>query len=222
MKGGAADILSDGGSIYQFPRNILFPDIMSPRHDWVDYINACSTAVIAGFTILLFIGVVWQIMTSRAIERAWIMAELGWYPDGLHISIGSSSGVDIKTRSYTMLNIKLTCKNDGRSPAFVEHIFGRADRVQNIREEVGPEPPKIEQLRGLGDLDALGPGAERSRVLQMECDGQMAKDESISVYVVIVYRDIFGKQRTTSMGYTVLDAQRIYRQAAFPKRNTNT
>jgi hypothetical protein len=43
-----------------------------PSHDWIDYINACSTAVIAAFTILLFVGVVWQIRTSKAIERAWV------------------------------------------------------------------------------------------------------------------------------------------------------
>lgn len=195
---------------------------MTPTHDWIDYINACSTAVIAGFTILLFVGVIWQIRTSRAIERAWILAELGWYKGGLHISTGSSAGMGIKPTSYTMLNIKLTCRNDGKSPTFIEHIFGRADRVQRVKTEVSPEPPKISDLAGLGDLDPLGPGSERSRVLQMQCDGHMGKDDVISVHVLIIYRDIFGKQRTTSMGYTIMSADEIWRQAALPKRNINT
>jgi hypothetical protein len=46
-------------------------------HDWVDYINASSTAVIAIFTILLFIGVILQIRTSRNIERAWVLVDIG-------------------------------------------------------------------------------------------------------------------------------------------------
>lgn len=194
---------------------------MTPTHDWIDYINACSTAVIAVFTILLFIGVIWQIITSRAIERAWVMAELGWYPGGLHISIGSSV-VGTKKSESTALNIKLTCKNDGKSPAFIEHIYGRAHIVQNPSKQVSPEPPKISDLDGLGDFEPLGPGTERSRILQMWCEGQMGKDDAVSVYVVIVYRDIFGKKRTTNMGYTIVDAEQIYRQAAFPKRNMNT
>jgi hypothetical protein len=195
---------------------------MTPTHDWIDYVNACSTAVIAVFTILLFIGVVWQIITSRAIERAWIMADLGWYQGGLHISTGSSSGMSVKPRSYTMLNIKLTCKNDGNSPAFVEHVFGRAHIVQSVIKEVSPEPPAIGELSDLGELDPLGPGVERSRVLQMECEGQMEKNDFISVYVLIVYRDIFGKRRTTNLGYSIVDADQIYRQAALAKRNKNT
>ncbi len=44
----------------------------NPRN-WVEYINASSTAVIAIFTILLFVGVLWQIRTNRDIERAWII-----------------------------------------------------------------------------------------------------------------------------------------------------
>ena len=121
-----------------------------------------------------------------------------------------------------MLNTKLTCKNDGNSPAFVEHVFGRADIVQSVIKEVSPEPPNINELDGLGELEPLGPGVERTRILQMQCEGQMSNDDSISVYVLVVYRDIFGKQRTTSMGYTIVSTDDISRQAAFPKRNANT
>ena len=86
-----------------------------PAHDWIDYINAYSTAVIALFTILLFIGVVWQIRTSRAIERAWILAEVQW-TDGKgrvlegHSWEGTHSGV----------YVRLLCKNEGNSPAWIE------------------------------------------------------------------------------------------------------
>jgi hypothetical protein len=116
----------------------------------------------------------------------------------------------------------LTRKNDGKSPAFIEGIYGRAHIVQNPSKQVSPEPPKLSDLADLGDFEPLGPGAERSRVLQMWCKGQMGNDDFVSVYVVVVYRDIFGKKRTTSMGYTAVDADQIYRQAVFPKRNANT
>jgi hypothetical protein len=42
-------------------------------HDWIDKVNACSTVVIAVFTILLFVGVVYQVRTARNSERAWMM-----------------------------------------------------------------------------------------------------------------------------------------------------
>src|SRR6266478_3547072 len=44
--------------------------------EWVNFLNAISTAVIAVFTVGLFLGVIKQITTSRNIERAWVMVEI--------------------------------------------------------------------------------------------------------------------------------------------------
>jgi len=94
--------------------------------------------------------------------------------------------------------------------------------VQKPSIQVSPDPPAFDDLDSLTDLEPLGPGAERSCVLQMQCDGHMGKNDCVSLYIVIVYRDIFGKRRTTSMGYSAIDADNIARQNAFPKRNVTT
>jgi len=41
-------------------------------HDWIDRLNAFSTLVIAVFTILLFVGLIFQVRATRQIERAWV------------------------------------------------------------------------------------------------------------------------------------------------------
>ncbi len=74
-------------------------DSAKPTHDAIDYVNASSTAVIAVFTFLLFIGVMHQIRTSKAIERAWVMVEIQIDPekpsDGkLQVFEGSGSSGD--------------------------------------------------------------------------------------------------------------------------------
>jgi len=102
-----------------------------PSHDWIDYINACSTAVIAAFTILLFVGVVWQIRTSKAIERAWVMADVEsdsekWRDRKLHVLEGSGTSGD-STAIYAVL----VCINAGKSPAWIVETRAKFEIVKN-------------------------------------------------------------------------------------------
>lgn len=46
--------------------------------------------------------------------------------------------------------------------------------------------------------------------------------ESLEVYVLIEYRDIFGMKRETHLGYVIFDEDNIARQEGLPERNRNT
>lgn len=77
-------------------------------------------------------------------------------------------------------------------------------------------------MQSFGILDPIGGNKERSRVLEMQCCGHLEKDEFLSAYVIVEYRDIFGHKRETSMGYTIRSGDEIFRQYSCPDRNTNT
>ena len=115
---------------------------------------------------------------------------------------------------------KLTCRNEGRSPAWIENIRGRIEIFSKFPIS---EAPKGSDLAFLGPMEPLGAGKERSRVLQFICSGHAKKGEHFSVYVLVEYRDIFGIRRETTLGYSVVpDGIGIYRQEALPERNRNT
>src|SRR6266851_3407677 len=45
-----------------------------PVHNWVDFLNAISTAVVGAFTIVLAVVAYRQNLATRTAERAWIVA----------------------------------------------------------------------------------------------------------------------------------------------------
>lgn len=156
-------------------------------------------------------------------ERAWVMATLGWYEGGLHIANSASKVGGEEQKFSTSINLKLTCTNVGKSPAWISDISGRVDLVRaEDSSEINPTPPAASQLSFFGVIEALGPGETRSRVLQTRCEGYMGNDHLVSAFVLIRYRDIFGMERTTSLGYTIVSGNEMYRQTAFPERNRNT
>jgi hypothetical protein len=151
-------------------------------------------------------------------ERAWIIGELGWYDRGLHVVDTSSKLGDSPVRRATHVNLKLTCRNDGRSPAWIDDVSGNLEIVKRL-----PSSDVLPKVSPMVHFGPLGPGKEGSRVLQFETVGTINDGEGFySVYIVISYRDIFGCQRRTTMGYTVDRSDGIYPQDALPKRNTNT
>lgn len=185
---------------------------------WVDFLNAISTAVIAAFTVLLFAAVIWQTKTTRDLERAWITANLEFWERGrLHIVNYDAAEHGIKKESVTV-HLKLTCKNRGRSLARIDDILGRSD--------VGSKPtegkPTESSLANLGEMGALQADSEAFRGIELTCEGRHREGTWVFVYVLIKYRDIFGKHRETSLGYVILDANNIYPQTPAVGRNTNT
>jgi hypothetical protein len=156
-------------------------------------------------------------------ERAWILASLGWYDKGqLRITL-SDSVVAGRTERTTVLTIKLTCKNDGRSPAWIEDVLGRADIFSGGVASLPQNPPDRNTLQICGRIGSLGSGEEQSRALQITCTGHPQGEDFISVYVVVIYRDIFQRERHTSLGYSIDPrATAMYRQDALTERNKST
>lgn len=79
-------------------------------HDWIDKLNAASTAVIAFFTIALFWGIFYQASNTRNVERAWIIKE----------GLSSPAGLDNFSPTYinpAQMRVTLALKNNGRTPA---------------------------------------------------------------------------------------------------------
>jgi hypothetical protein len=178
--------------------------------------------VFTGFLVLVGFLQWWLIRRQdkhfRTSERAWILADLGWYPGHGHVQtdISKSGGVN---GEYTNVNAKLTCRNEGRSPAWIDEIRGYVEIITSASAIGSPDNKK---LRPLGTMEPLGAGKEQSRVLQMQCSWKVKENELLSVYVIVEYHDIFGKKRETFLGYSILSDGGIYRQLAIPERNRNT
>jgi hypothetical protein len=152
-------------------------------------------------------------------ERAWVMAELGWYEKGLHVVEGSSQNQAEAQLEFTTVFVKLTCRNAGRSPAWIDNVFGRVDRVNptSLREDDRRE----NKLGNFGTMGPIGPGEEKSRSLELICYGHCKEGEFLSAYVVVEYRDIFGIKRTTTLGYSIRGVE-MNRQDGLRDRNKNT
>lgn len=157
----------------------------------------------------------------RNSERAWVMAELGWYEKGIHIQEGTTRNRDDTIFKSTIARVKLSCKNEGRSPAWIDNVYGRVDIVASASLEDDPQRSKLSKLGSFGTMGPIGPGGEKSTSLELRCHGHRGKDEFLSAYVVIEYHDIFHIKRTTTLGYTVND-DAAYRQDGLPERNRNT
>jgi hypothetical protein len=154
----------------------------------------------------------------RNSERAWIMTELGWYEEET-LRVAESSGVvDNVNQDSTQANVKLTCRNDGRSPAWIENVRGRMD----IATRASIRDQEKHKLDSFGPMEPLGAGKEKSRILELWCPGHARDDEFLNVYVVVEYRDIFGIKRETFLGYSIGIKGSMNPQNAFPMRNRNT
>ena len=193
-------------------------------HDRVDYINASSTAVIAVFTILLFVGVILQVRTSRAIERAWVMAEVEHDPDKWsdkkpHVLEGSGT-----SGNSTAIYAVLTCRNAGRTPAWIEETVAKFELVTELPEE--PDLGGAEYVQtttiplGMGDGDAF-PHTQRIPWVPI-AEGHQTLGQLAVIYGRVTYRDIFNKKRITTFGYKIRPHGRLERLEGRPKYNHNT
>lgn len=81
-------------------------------HDWIDKLNAVSTAVIAAFTIGLFATVFYQVKNLRDVERAWLVVDSWTAPPVLtHFEFDKAQS----------LKLKIRLKNLGRTPARIKN-----------------------------------------------------------------------------------------------------
>jgi hypothetical protein len=195
----------------------------TPVHDRIDYINACSTAVIAFFTILLFGGLIWQILTSRTIERAWVMADVEsdsekWRDRKLHMLQGSGTSGD-STAIYAVL----VCTNAGKSPAWLDEMRARFEIVETL-----PPIPNFESAEhietGIVPLGMMEGGAV-PYVQRLSWTAIATGHEELGkmavIYGFVRYRDIFQKRRVTTFAYRVINGQ-LRRLENYAKYNENT
>jgi hypothetical protein len=153
----------------------------------------------------------------RISERAWILADLSWYPGQLNVCLGTTQRGEL-IEEHTDVSVKLTCKNEGRSPAWVDEVHGS---VEIVTKGSAIRIPENKKLSTFGPVEPLGAGKEQSRLLQMQCSDHAKENEFISVYVIVEYRDIFGIKRETFLGYSI-SGKNLCRQLALPERNRNT
>ncbi len=177
---------------------------MSPAHDWIDYINACSTAVIAAFTILLFIGVIWQIHTSKAIERAWVMAQIDgdrkkWADGKVHIVEGSGTSGD-STGTW----IILTCHNEGKSPAWIYEKRVKFEVVPRVNPapDFDSLPVVFNGREPIGIGQAAIPNVTKLHRLEI-AEGHAKSGDIMVIYGIVKYHDIFKESRTATFGYQI-------------------
>jgi hypothetical protein len=152
-------------------------------------------------------------------ERAWIMGELSWWENSrLRISQLSST-IQSQTVERTAVALKLTCKNEGKSPAWIDNVYGHLESFSTASELGAPN--RVDG-RNFGPMGPLGAGRERSQSLDLTCPAKMKDEDYLAVYVVIEYRDIFGVKRETFLGHALDAHGNIGRQDALPERNRNT
>ncbi len=202
---------------------LLTDEAVKPSHDWIDKLNAFSTLVIAAFTILLFVGVAWQIRTSKTIERAWVMAEVvpdseKWRDRRLHVLEGSGTSGD-STAIYAVL----VCTNAGKSPAWISETRAKFEIVETL-----PAVPNFESAEyieastiPLGMVEGgAAPHTQRLPWTPTAVGHEELGKMSV-IYGFVKYRDIFKKQRITTFGYRIINGT-LRRLEAYPKYNENT
>src|SRR5258708_9654452 len=152
-------------------------------------------------------------------ERAWIFAELGWYEGTLlRVVNGAYTGEDGPVFDITA-NLKLICKNEGRSPAWIDHVYARMDIVSAGSDIKDYDRKQCGNHRLIGPIGASG---EDSRSLQLVCDGRFKEGDFLSIYVILEYHDIFETPRKTTRGYSLTSDGHLARQDGLPGRNRNT
>jgi hypothetical protein len=151
-------------------------------------------------------------------ERAWLLADLSWWREGLNVALLSQrTGFDPEAR-FTVVTVKLTCTNEGKSPAWIDEVRTKGEVVKCI-DNVAPSK---ESLQCNGPMQPTGAGKESFRVLQIRCHGQATEEDFLCLYLLVEYHDIFGVPRETSLGYVVDGAGQLVRQEALTERNRNT
>jgi len=143
-----------------------------------------------------------QLEISRTAERAWIMA------GGAGLVVGTSSD---SSKPRTHFHVDLICRNKGKTPAWITRLTGYSEIVSETSlAALGPS-----DAAECTDLDwdiSIGAGKEEKRYVEFECDGSIqGTSDCLSIFLLVEYRDIFGRTRTTSIAYFIQYANPVRR-----------
>jgi hypothetical protein len=181
-------------AINQAPKAI---DALHRAHDWIDRLNAWSTATIAVFTILLFSGIFYQVQNLRDVERAWFVMEQLVAPEELeHFSLAKP----------TPIKAQFTFRNCGRTPAKItksSFFFGLVDKASGLPEV--PQYRPEDATSGYPKQGLLVVQSETSNISVEFMDGKEDFEPSqlveirdgkslLVIYGFILYSDAFRRR----------------------------
>lgn len=149
-------------------------------------------------------------------ERAWVMVDIEPPP-----GIGNMTVSDSSTTVYA----RMSCWNDGKTPAWIEEIRARFMVLQP--NDVLPLIPALDHTEILN----VGP-----ILLSVRKEKPFYKDEAMVaegvhitgsgtmavLYGVVNYRDVFSSRRQSTFGYWLTSGSKWERLSGCPKYNENT
>lgn len=183
-----------------------------------------------GFPTLFFIG--WQTLeTKRAaraalrnseafinVERAWIMVQLDPVPGQGGPFGGEEIIRDIITHKTGMI-IRLICKNEGGTPAWITEKRACVDVVGSL--PVTPNWDAVPVIQSEPEPLSVGE-ASAPKDEALVCNKARDSEKMIVVYGLVKYRDVFSPGRTTSFAYKIRVDGKFERLSGYPEYNMNT
>jgi hypothetical protein len=169
-----------------FQYNQTYPcDSVKPVHNWVDTLNATSTAVVGAFTVVLAVIGARQFLASKMTERAWIVC-LPPDPPTRNPNTGDAE-------------IRWELENRGHTPAWVT-ILGSAGKIVRAGDEIPENPPYTMAGPFPREGTVLAPNGKVLRGLTIPAAHMAFVEQGthvLFIFGIVEYRDVFkGKHET--------------------------
>lgn len=172
-----------------------------PNHDWVNNINSFSTAVIAAFTVLMFVVVHRQDRAMKIAERAWIVSDIG--PPQ---PVGSIDTVQVKCKIM----------NNGRTPAWITAMGSSGQFVRS--EQDLPTNPNYTLAKPFAHSGTvLTPNGYTETGISFETKRlELAEKGEVILYFFgfVEYRDVFDQKHKTRYCYRLKPSQDLTSQTS--------
>jgi hypothetical protein len=162
--------------------------------DWLKWLNAFSTAIIAIFAVLTCMAVFFQVCTARRAERAWVAVEVKQDTERSKTVSAFGGG--------PVVDLECVITNCGKTPA---RLTGFQVRQQSLSEDavLGKAPDYGDTLKHMDNLflSPNGKITERFHAEGTALDFFKTNEGYFYVYGVVDYLDAFGKRRYTKFCY---------------------
>jgi len=159
-----------------------------PKHDLIDQINSLSTAVIAAFTVLMFVVMRRQDRAMKIAERAWVVSDIG----SLEPTMQSDK-------------VQVVCKmrNNGRTPAWIT-AMGSCGKLVKSKDELPEHPPFTDAGPFTEKGSVLSPNAFTETGIPITAQQlQTIVRSDVILYFIgyVKYRDAFNQNHETRYCY---------------------
>ncbi len=153
-------------------------------HNWVEWLNAFSTSIIAVFTALLFYGVMHQVRTARDTERAWV--------------IPHPMGDIIPTNVGRPTRLTFLMKNVGHTPAYVIEQDGRATTLE-ANEFLSSRPYYLDKVLSKHSYPLIPKYQIPLHYEISEAEMIRINNQTVTLWVcgVIYYTDVYRRAHVT-------------------------